>query len=222
MTGLELAPKTEPRRDASRRAGHRARSARLGAIAGAASALAFAAIHHLLISDIWFSLLAMMVAGAACGLVLAWSYALLIEVPSTSRWLRYNATYVALFLLLGAASVIAFEPETTIAALVEANEPPGELIGQALPMTGLFTFGAAGLVTWLFGRNWRQLGPVLLTCAVLVLLLGLNVSVIGLVEVPRSSLYLIVELYGLIVALDVAYVGVFVVLERRLLPGFWD
>lgn len=198
----------------------RGHPARLGAIAGAASALAFAAIHHLLISDIWFSLIAMMVAGAACGLVVAWSYALLVEAPSMASWLRYNATYVALFLLLGGASVIAFEPETTIAALVEANEPPGELIAQALPMTALFTFAAAGLVTLLFGRNWRQFAPVLLTSAVLVLLLGLNVSVIGLVEVPRSSAYLVAELYGLIVALDAAYVGVFVVLERRWLPGF--
>ena len=198
----------------------RGRSARLGAIAGAASALAFAAIHHLLISDIWFSLIAMMVAGAACGLVVAWSYALLVAAPSMSSWLRYNATYVALFLLLGAASVIAFEPETTIAALVEANEPPGELIAQALPLTALFTFVAAGLVTWIFGGGWRQLGPVLLSWAVLMLLLGLNVSVIGLVEVPRRSAYLIAELYGLIVLLDVAYVGVFVFLERRWLPGF--
>jgi Mg2+/citrate symporter len=53
-----------------------------GVIAGAASTLVFTAIHHLFISNIWFSLLPMLIAGALCGLCLAWSYGRLFRPRS--------------------------------------------------------------------------------------------------------------------------------------------
>jgi hypothetical protein len=186
-----------------------------GAMAGALSAFAFAIIHHVFISDIWFSLMIMMVAAAVCGVFVGLSYGLLVEAPSTGSWLRYNMVYVAMFVLLGAASVLVYEPVTTIAALVAANEPPGELIRQAMPMTVLFTLATAALVSLLYGRSWSRFGAILLTCTVLVLALGLNVSVIGLVYIPRGSLYLVAELFGLILAINVVYVAVFMALERK-------
>jgi hypothetical protein len=39
-----------------------------GTIAGSVSAFVFAAIHDLFISDIWYSLNVLLVAGALCGL----------------------------------------------------------------------------------------------------------------------------------------------------------
>jgi hypothetical protein len=184
-------------------------------VAGAVSAFVFAIIHDLFISDIWFSLIMMMVAGAVCGLCVAWSYGLLVESPSTGSWLRYNTLYVAMFGLLGVASVLVYEPVTTIWALVEANESPDELFRQAMPMTVVFTLITAALVSLLYRRSWLRAGAVLLTCTVLVLLLGLNVSAIGLVYIPRGSLYLVAELFGLILALNVMYVAVFIGLERK-------
>lgn len=186
-----------------------------GACAGAVSAFAFTVIHDLLISDIWFSLIPMLAAGALCGLCFGWSYALLVETPSIAGWLRYNLLYVALFALLGAVSALIFEPVTTMAAVVSANGPPDALIGQAMPMTTAFTLGMAILVLLLYGPSWKRLGAVWLTCVVLVLLLGLNVSVIGLVDIPRGSLYLLAEMFGLIVALNAVYVAVFVALQGR-------
>ena len=188
---------------------------RSGAVAGAVSAFAFAIIHDVFISDIWFSLVIMMVAGAVCGLCIGWSHGLLVESPSIGSWLRYNLLYVAMFALLGAASELVYEPVTTITALIEANEPPDELFRQAMPMTLVFTLAIAALVSLLYGRSWRRFGAILLTCTVLVLLLGLNVSAIGLVYIPRGSLYLVLELFGLILALDVVYVAVFIALERK-------
>jgi hypothetical protein len=192
---------------------------RSGAVAGAVSAFAFAIIHDVFISDIWFSLIMMMVAGAVCGLCIAWSYGLLVGAPSTGSWLGYNALYVAMFVLLGVASVLVYEPVTTIGALIAANEPPDELFRQAMPMTVVFTLATAILVSLLYGRGWRRTGAILLTCTVLVLLLGLNVSVIGLVAIPRGSLYLVVELFALILAINVVYVAVFIGLERKSLFG---
>jgi hypothetical protein len=192
---------------------------RSGAVAGAASAFAFALIHDVFISDIWFSLLIMMVAGAVCGVCVGWSYGLLVEKPSVGSWLRYNMLYVAMFVLLGVASVLVYDPMTTIAALVAANEPPGELIRQAMPMTVVFTLATAAVVNLLYGRSWPRFGAILLTCAVLVLALGLNISVIGLVYIPRGSLYLVAELLGLILAINVVYVTLFIALERKSLVG---
>jgi hypothetical protein len=192
---------------------------RSGAVAGALSAFAFAIIHDVFISDIWFSLVLMMVAAAVCGVCLGWSYGLLVQAPSTRSWLRYNALYVGMFVLLGAASVLVFEPVTTIAALVVANEPPDELIRQAMPMTVVFTLATAALLSLLYGRSWTHFGAILLTCTVLVLALGLNVSVIGLVYIPRGSLYLVAELFGLILAINVVYVAAFIALERKSLLG---
>lgn len=184
-----------------------------GAIAGAVSTVAFTVIHDLFISDVWFSLIPMLVAGILCGLCVGWSYALLVRRPSTGRWLRYNLIYVAMFALLGAISLLVFEPVTTMTAVVMANGPPDALIGQALPLTVLFTLGMAVLVAMLYGPSWKRFGAVLLTCSVLVLLLGLNVSVIGLVSIPRGSLYLVAEMFGLIMALNAVYVVVFLALR---------
>ncbi len=58
-------------------------------------------------------------------------------------------------------------------------------------------------------------GAILRTCTLLVLLLGLNVSAIGLVYIPSGSVYLVVELFGLILAINMVYVAVFMALERK-------
>ena len=81
-------------------------------------------------------------------------------------------------------------------------------------MTVVFTFVMAVLITLLYGRSWTKFASVLLTCIVLVALLGLNVSVIGLVSIPAGSLYLILEMFGLIMVLNGVYLVVFMVLER--------
>ena len=49
--------------------------------------------------------------------------------------------------------------------------------------------------------------------------INVNVSVIGLVYIPRGSLYLVLELLGLILAINVVYVAVFIALERKSLVG---
>jgi len=187
---------------------------RSGAIAGIISVLIFTLVHQLLISNIWATLPMMAVAGAICGIAVAWTYARLFATPSITTWIAYNAIYLVMFVLLGVASLLAFEPTTTIAALTEANEFPAELIGQAMPMTIVFTIATAALLSLLYGRDWTHFGELLLCSAVLILLLGLNVSIIGLVEIPLGSAYLVAELIGLIGVIDAAYVAVFVALEH--------
>jgi len=188
----------------------------LGAFSGLVSTLVFTIVHAIFISDIWFMLLPMLTAGALCGALLSWSYRLLVTTPSQHGWLAYNLIYITLFGLLGVASVLFFEPVTTMAAVVTLNGPPTALIDQAMPMTIVFTLGMAVVVTLLYGRSITKFFAVLITCTVLVALLGLNVSAIGLVEIPSGSLVVIAELFGLIVVLNTVYVCSYFVLERWL------
>lgn len=130
--------------------------ARSGAVAGAVSAFSFTVIHDIFISDIWFAAPIMMVAGALCGLCIGWSYALLVDKPSVGNWLGYNLLYVAMLMLLGAASVLIFEPIVSMAALMALNGPPDELIRQALPMTLVFTLVSSVAISLFFGRSRRH------------------------------------------------------------------
>jgi hypothetical protein len=187
-----------------------------GMIAGAASTVVFTAIHHLFISNIWFSLLPMLIAGALCGLCLAWSYGRLFRPPSIPTWLLYNLVYIGLFFLLGILSILIFEPVVTIPQLIVANEPPDELIRQAMPLTIGLILGSAALITILWGRNLVDVAAILLTCTVLIILLGLNVSVLGLVYLPGSAISLIAKMFGLILLLNLVYLATFLLLEREI------
>lgn len=190
-----------------------------GATAGVISAFIFVLIHDIFISDIWSMLVIMLVAGALCGAVLGWSYSLLVKRPSLRSWLAYNLLYDGMFILLGLVSVLIFEPVTTMAALIGTNGPPGALIGQALPVTAVFTVIMAVTISLIYGFSYRfslsHFGAVLLTCTTLVLLLGLNVSVIGLVSIPRGSWYLVGEMFALILVLNAVLVIVCAGLERK-------
>jgi hypothetical protein len=188
--------------------------ARSGAIAGAVSTLVFTIVHHIFISNIWFSLPLMLVAGILCGLGIGWSYGLLAEQPSVRSWLGHNLVYVLMLMLLGAASAVMFEPVVSMAALMQTNGPPEALIARALPVTLLFTLASSIAISLLYGRSWRHLGASLLTTTALVLLLGLNISALGLVSIPRGSFYLVAEFLGLVVLLAMVYVVVFMALAR--------
>jgi len=182
-----------------------------GAVAGAASATCFAAVHALFISDIWYAIVPTAVAASICGACVAGSFGILVRDPTVRGWLLYNTTFVGLFALLGIVSLVIYQPVTTIPALLTLHGPPSWLFERTVPLQISFTLAAAALITPLFGRRWWHIGPVLAT--VLVFALGLNISIIGLVEIPRSSAYIVAELVGLILTIVVAYAVVFVVLE---------
>jgi hypothetical protein len=187
-----------------------------GAIAGAASALAFTALHHLLISDIWFSLIPMLLAGALSGLCLAWTFGLLFRAPTITGWWLYNGFWVALLVLLGLASFLVYEPVTTMAAVMATGGgPPDELLRQAAPLTVGFILGATALLGALWGRSLLKVVSILATTTVIVALLGINVSALGLVELDDSAAFLLAETVGLIMALIFGFAGIFLLLERR-------
>ncbi len=195
------------------------RYARSGAIAGVASVFVFTVVHYYTISNIWNMFILMAVAGALCGACLGWSYAYLVELPNLQNWFVYNGLYVLMMALLTITSEIVFEPVTTVAALIAANEPPDELIRQALPMTAGFLLVLSGLLSLIYKRTLTGYAVLLLTSAVLTLFLGLNLSVTGLVYFPTGTLYLLAEMLGLVALIGLVFAGVFAAMEWSSLAG---
>lgn len=186
-----------------------------GIIAGAASSLAFTILHGLVISQIWFMLIPMLIAGAMCGFFLSWSYELLVDEPSVGVWLRYNFLYIILLFILGPISLVLYEPIMTIPELVSSpNGLPDELFREVLPFVALYTPLMALIITRLHSRRWTGYGVVLITCTVLVFLLGLNIAPMGLVFLTDGWVRMLLELIGLIVALNFVYVVVYLLIGR--------
>jgi hypothetical protein len=190
-----------------------------GGIAGAASTLVFTTVHQFLISPIWFAFPAMLVAGALCGTSLAWSYALVVRTPTIGSWVNYNSLYLAVLVALGLTSLAVFDPVTTIAALLAAKEPPRQLIGRALPVTVVFTVATAALLSGIYRPGWRGAGGIFVTAVVIILFLGLNISTLGLVGIPRAALGVIAEVLILLLVLCTVYVALVVALGRTRFRG---
>lgn len=199
----------------------RGRTLLSGAVAGSLTSVGFAALHHVLISDIWFSLLPMTAAGALCGLCLAWSYRQLSARPSAAGWLLYNLLYVALFVVLGAVSFLVYEPVYTITGLVAGTEPIGALVRQAAPLIVAFGFLCAAGISLVRARTAATAISVTVTCVVLTVLLGHNAAVLGMVHMTRAAVPLLALFYGLFAAIMAGNAAVFLLLERRSLfaPG---
>ena len=185
-----------------------------GGIAGALSALIFAVVHGFMISDIWFSLPMLLLAGALCGTCLGTTYSMLCNSPSLRSWAGYNAIYVAFFLAIAVVSELVYEPIITLGELM-AHGPPSYLWGKTIPLVGICTLFISSLLFFIFGRTWFHFLALLATSAVLVLLLGLNISLLGLVYLPVQSFYLVAEAFGLILTLNLVYAIGFVCLERK-------
>jgi hypothetical protein len=128
-----------------------------------------------------------------------------VRNPTVRTWMLYNALYVLVLIALGATSVLAFTPVTTIADLLRSSEPPRALIAHALPMTVGFTaVSAVGLMA-LYRPDWKGAVAILVTTLAVVLFLGMNISILGLVVVPRSARWVLGEVLALIVTLALTY-----------------
>lgn len=192
---------------------------RSGAIAGSLAVVVFTWVHDLVISDIWAMLPVMAVAGTVCGVCLTWSYRALVRRPSLRSWAGYVGVFIVMFCVLAVASVAVFQPVTSMAEVSAAGGPIDHLFGTAMPLSAGFVVGLTLFLVWRFGEGWAGFGPALVTSAVLMLFLGMNVSTVGLVDIPVEGWYLVAELLGLIVALGAVFGAAVVLIDR---PGAID
>ena len=82
-------------------------------------------------------------------------------------------------------------------------------------MTIAFTLGSSILISRLYSKKVLHHLAVFLTCILLISLLGLNVSLIGLVYFPNNMLYLVLEMYLLILIITLVYAGTFMLLQWK-------
>jgi hypothetical protein len=189
----------------------------IGAVAGAIATLIFTWIHELMISNIWNTLSFMLLAGALCGILIAWSYFMLVKEVRMISWLMYNLIFFLMFILLGVLSVFLFDPVTTVAELIVQNKAPTHLLSKVTPLLIVFLFGMTLIIGIFFKANWKQYLAVLITCFVLIIFLGTNVAIIGLVDIPTTSFYLVLNFFLLQLALAVVYAVSFWVLAQFVL-----
>ena len=72
-----------------------------------------------------------------------------------------------------------------------------------------------GIALWAaFSRRASTLPSVLATVALLVLLLGHNAAIIGLVDIPAGGYYLVAEMLGLIIVLGVSFTAIALLLPE--------
>lgn len=185
-----------------------------GAIAGAVSTVVFTAVHQATISNIWGMLPVMLVAGAVSGMTLAWTYTRLLQRCTAATWIGFNGLFLAMFAGLAAVSVVVFEPVTTMSAILEASGPVDDLIIRALPLSAVFVVGTTVVLGVVFARAWTDYLRLLLSVTVLMVFLGLNVSVLGLVEFAGAEVGPVVFFFVLIVLLDVVFATGFAVMYR--------
>lgn len=183
-----------------------------GAVSGALTTLAFVLLHDVWISDIWFNVGPMLLAGALCGLVIVWGYTRAVQNHSTVRWLVYNGWLVGLLIALGAASFVVLEPRFTMAEAMAMENALAELIPPALPLMIVATL-VGTLLLWIgYGRRRPALAPILATQTLLVFLVGHNLAILGLVELSDGVATAFVEFIGLTAFLGAGFSGGLVVL----------
>lgn len=197
MTMETVAPGTDPRP-----------APLVGAMAGAVAIVVFAIVHQIVISNIWFMFGPMVVIGALCGGLIAW-----VHTRLRSSWWGLNGLYLAALGSLAAISVVAYEPVTTMAEMLVLDGAPGELIGQAMPLTLVFTLVTSVLVTFTFG-TWREFPATLATTSMLVATLGLNISIIGLVEFQSGEFRLAMFFFALVALIAATFAVSYVVLMK--------
>ena len=155
----------------------------------------------------------MIVAGVLCGWCIGWTYGRLFHRHSIGSWVAYNAVYLAMLAALAVASVLLFEPITTMAAISAEGGPVDDLIVKSLPLTVVFSLVTTGILGAAFAQRSGDYLRLLLTVSVLMLFLGLNVSVLGLVGFSGGSILPVVAFFGLIVLLDAVFVAAAIGLE---------
>lgn len=172
---------------------------RAGSLAGIFSTFVFALTHHFFIENIWYAFFIMASVGMISGISLAFTYFYIVEIPTAQNWGLYNLIFVVKYVMLGAVSILVFEPVTTIPEIMQLNHRSGDMYTTALPLAIVFMLIFSFIMSIMFAQKPRQFLAIMLTSIVMTIGLGLNVSILGLVYTNKSGLELIMEVMGLVV-----------------------
>lgn len=123
---------------------------------------------------------------------------------SCPPWSR-NASYVVILLALAAVSLVVLEPQYTMAELLVADDPLGDLLPPAAPLLIIGPL-VGTVVTWaVFGGNRGSFLPILVTQFIIGVLLGHNLAALGAVRWTSEVGPLVAEFVALTVGLAAVY-----------------
>lgn len=176
--------------------------------------VAFTVVHGIWIADIWFNLVPMVMSGAVCGASIAWSYRETAGQHTWGKWALYNGACAALLIGLGALSFLMLEPRFSLAELIGADDALGRLLPPAMPLIGLGTVVGTAVIWMMFGRRRSALLPILIAQALLMFLVGHNLAILGLIDIPTDQLYRVLEFVGLTAFLAAAFAMSALVIAR--------
>lgn len=187
---------------------------KIGMLAGIASCFLFLVYHHITISNIWFSAPFMLVVSILAGFMLAKSYDTLFEKYSICSWLGYNSIFIGVLLTLGLASTVLYSPRYTSAEILNTGGPPPDgLISSALPLTISGIVITSIIISLVLDRSFTHLALIVGTTAVIMLSLGLNVSILGYVNILPQHKYLVEKFLLLNVFIGYTYTGSYIILR---------
>jgi hypothetical protein len=106
---------------------------------------------------------------------------------------------------LGGVSLLVFEPRFTMAELSGTDDALARLIPPALPLIVTGTIVGTFALWVVFGLRRRAFLPILATQSLLMVLVGHNLAILGLVDVPSDQMYKVGEFIGLTVFLAAAF-----------------
>ena len=103
------------------------------------------------------------------------------------------------------ASSLVYEPIITMAEVVDSTGGNPIPIGESMELMVLFTLGWAAFLSVFYRRGRRDFAAALTATAILMLILGVNVSTMGLVEIPTTGWVLVLEFFGYLAAPGVSF-----------------
>jgi hypothetical protein len=157
----------------------------------------------------------MMGISAIAGYLIVKSYLALFENYQLTTWIGYNVYFIANLGILSLLSVIIFTPKYTSDEILNAGgAPPDGLIVNALPLTIVWMVVSSFGIVYIVNRNFENWGIVLGTAATLFLTLGLNISILGFVEVSNQHQYLVEKFLLMNVGIGIAYLSFFSLLRE--------
>ena len=195
---------------------------RAGSLAGILSALIFAIAHNLFIENIWYAIFFLVSGGMIGGITLAFNYFYMTEIPTAQNWAMYNFIFVTKYILLGVVSILVFEPVTTIPEILEINRRSGDMYTTALPLTVAFTLIFSFLMSLMFATKIKQFLLIIITNIIMMVALGINVSILGLVYTNKTSFELIMEVTGLIVLIMGTFSFGFLLFGKKIFLSSFD
>ncbi|MHA2503039.1 MAG: hypothetical protein ACXAE3_09225 [Candidatus Kariarchaeaceae archaeon] len=189
--------------------------AALGALAGVITCLLFLIYHQLTISNIWFSAVFMLIISALAGALLIVSYERLTDTYSLKSWAAYTIYFTMGLTFLAILSVLIFNPVITSEVILNlGGAPPPELIQGAFPLTVVWMIIAGVLPPLVKSRSLEGVGLTLGTSAALYLTLGLNLSILGKVEISPQHTYLVEKFIIMNIGLGLVFLIISALLYR--------